>query len=165
MTTRKTPLLIGLGAIVLPLFLACSIANAQMKKDMKNHFFTKAQGSNPPKEKVLYDQEFGSQKVAHARAYLFDEFLIVHHYFRDLTESEALMKKESIQKGMDGGDSMLSPMNGFEVQSLDGKSIASFELRALPYGKHVFKVKDSTFEISNTNNQGLIVRRLLDKNH
>lgn len=82
--------------------------------------------------------------------FAFPHFKLAHSYYRDLSEHEREQKREASAAGIDGGSSMLSPFNGFEVSLHDGEIVESFELSILPYATHVFAVQGMKFKIQNS---------------
>lgn len=96
-----------------------------------------------------YAVPFG-QRSEPGQSFQFPDFILAHRYWRDLNAEEQRQKDQSNAEGVAGGASMTAPFNGFEVRSLDGKSLDSLELSMLPYESAYLTVNGKKFKLRNT---------------
>ncbi len=95
-----------------------------------------------------YAVPFG-QRSEPGQSFQFPDFILAHRYWRDLNAEEQRQKDQSNAEGIDGGASMTAPFNGFEVRSLDGKSLDTLELSILPYASEHLTVNGKKFMLRN----------------
>jgi hypothetical protein len=97
-----------------------------------------------------YDKEFGDASTKPETIFNFKDVQLKFLGVRELTEDEKNEKSKSVAAGIDGGASMLSPSNKFQIISRKSGEKLEIELSMVPFAKNQFDLDTLKFELKNS---------------